>query len=61
MSSIDDRAGTRGLCLRFPLEDCLQMMQPQAWTTGDLEGVDAPYATMEETLPETLALWDSVS
>jgi len=58
MQSMDDRAGTRGLCLRFPLEDCLKMMAPETWTTGDLEGVRSPYATMNDTLSETLALWD---
>jgi hypothetical protein len=63
MRSMDDRAEVRQLFLRFPLEDCLGMMAPTLWSTGDLEGVLRPSGYMQSlSFPaESLALWDYVS
>jgi hypothetical protein len=61
MRSIDDRAESRGLFLRLPLEDCLQMMEPSIWSTGSLGGITSAWDVMQEFPAETLALWDNVS
>ncbi len=61
MRSMDDRAEIRGLFLRFPLEDCLQMMAPSMWSTGVLAGITSAWDVMEPFPAETLALWDCVS
>ena len=53
MRSLDDRAEIRSLFVRFPMEDCLCMMAPLLWSC-EPEG-----ASLEEILPETLALWDN--
>ncbi len=63
MGSMDDRAGARELFLRFPLEDCLGMMAPRLWSTGNLENAKT-FAQMSAMVPfpaETMALWDAVS
>lgn len=56
MRSMDDRAEMRQLFLRFPLEDCVEMMAPKLWSTGDLR---SGTGTMTPFPPETLALWES--
>lgn len=61
MRSMDDRAEIRGLFLRFPLEDCIQMMAPSMWSTGVLAGISSAWNVMDPFPAETLALWDSVS
>lgn len=61
MRSMDDRAETRGIFLRFPLEECISMMAPVLISTGSLEGVSPKSEAMQPVPPETLALWDSVS
>ena len=61
MRSIDDRAESRGLFLRLPLEDCLQMMEPSVWSTGSIGGITSSWDVMQEFPAETLALWDNVS
>jgi hypothetical protein len=61
LQSIDDRAEMRSLFVRFPLEDCLNMMAPALWSSGDLNDAlshDGP--SMEDVPPETLALWENV-
>lgn len=61
MSSMDDRAEIRDLFLRFPLEDCLRMMEPSLWSTGSLDGVSSAWEVMQPFPAETLGLWESVS
>lgn len=61
MRSMDDRAEVRSLFLRFPLDDCLKMMEPSLWSTGSLEGISSAWDIMEPFPAETLALWESVS
>jgi hypothetical protein len=61
MRSIDDRAEIRGLFLRFPLDDCLLMIEPLVWSTGALGGLTSAWDKMEPFPAETLALWDNVS
>jgi len=58
MRSIDDRAESRGLFLRFPLEDCLQMIRPTVWSTGSMDGVSSAWDKMLPFPAETLSLWD---
>jgi hypothetical protein len=60
MRSIDDRAGSRALFLRFPVENCLQMIRPSIWSTG-LMGVSSGWDAMLPFPAETIALWDDVS
>jgi hypothetical protein len=59
MQSMDDRAEIRGLFLRFPLEDCLRMMEPAMWSTGSMAGILSGWDVMQPFPAETLALWDS--
>ena len=61
MSSMDDRAESRGLFLRFPLEDCLRMIKPKVFSTGSTDGVSSPWDKMLPFPAETLILWDDVS
>lgn len=58
MQSMDDRAESRGLFLRFPLEDCLQMIRPAVFSTGSIDGISSPWDIMVPFPAETLALWD---
>ena len=60
MQSMDDRAESRGLLIRFPLKDCLQMMRPSIWSTGSMN-VSSGWDEMQPFPAETLALWDDVS
>ena len=60
MRSMDDRAESRALFLRFPVENCLQMIRPSIWSTGSF-GVSSGWDTMQPFPAETLALWDDVS
>lgn len=55
MRSMDDRAESRGLFIRFPVEDCLQMMRPSIWSTGSTNISSDAMLTFPA---ETLALWD---
>jgi len=57
MRSMDDRAESRALFLRFPVENCLQMIRPSIWSTGSF-GVSSGWDTMLPFPAETLALWD---
>jgi hypothetical protein len=59
LRSIDDRAESRGLFSRLPLEDCINMMAPTLWSTGSLD--KASKVDLNEMPAETLALWDHVS
>lgn len=63
MRSMDDRAEVRQLFLRFPLQDCVGMMAPNLWSTGNLENVRNPssVSSLNPFPAETLALWDAVS
>jgi hypothetical protein len=61
MRSIDDRAEVRSLFLRFPLEDCLRMMEPSLLSTGSIAGIPSAWDVMQPFPAETLALWESVS
>jgi hypothetical protein len=61
MRSMDDRAEIRGLFLRFPLEECIQMMAPSMWSTGDIASSSSTWDVMQPVPAETLALWDGVS
>lgn len=63
MRSMDDRAEMRHLFLRFPLEDCVGMMAPKLWSTGNLEKVRSASSmgAMHPFPAETMALWDAVS
>jgi hypothetical protein len=61
MRSIDDRAEIRSLFLRFPLEDCLKMMEPSLLSTGAIAGMPSAWDVMQPFPAETLALWESVS
>lgn len=58
MLSVDYRAESRGLFLRFPLEDCLQMIRPTILSTGSVDGVSSPWDKMLPFPAETLILWD---
>jgi len=61
MRSMDDRAESRRLFLRFPLEDCLQMIRPTVLSTGSIDGISSPWQ-WDKMLPfpaETLILWDN--
>ena len=62
MRSMDDRAEIRQLFLRFPIEDCVGMMAPKLWSTGNVENVRniSSMQTMNPFPAETLALWDAV-
>ena len=60
MRSMDDRAESRALFLRFPVENCLQMIRPSIWSTGSF-GVSSGWDAMLPFPAETLALWDDVS
>jgi hypothetical protein len=61
LQSIDDRAEMRSHFVRFPLEDCLCMMAPALWSSGDLQkAVSLGGPLMEDVPPETLALWENV-
>lgn len=60
MQSIDDRAGSRKLFIRFPLEDCLKMIRPSLWSTGSTS-ISSGWDSMIPFPAETLALWDDVS
>jgi len=60
LRSMDDRAEVRHLFLRFPLVDCLGMMAPSLWSTGNLENSTSTDA-MIPFPAETMALWDAVS
>lgn len=58
LRSMDDRAEVRHLFLRFPLADCLGMMAPNLWSTGNLENSE----NKDQMIPfpaETMALWDT--
>jgi len=57
MQSMDDRAKSRGLLIRFPIKDCLQMMRPSIWSTGSMN-VSSGWDEMQPFPAETLALWD---
>eukprot|EP00934_Nitzschia_sp_Nitz4_P008799 Nitzschia sp. Nitz4//scaffold301_size22573//4197//6998//NITZ4_008550-RA/size22573-processed-gene-0.17-mRNA-1//1//CDS//3329547004//8789//frame0 len=59
MGSMDDRADMRQLFLRLPLEDCVAMMAPQLWSTGDFEKTKPLLDTKIPIPAETLALWDT--
>jgi hypothetical protein len=62
LQSLDDRSEVRSLFVRFPLEDCLMMMAPTLWGSGDLQAAMANLSpSFEEIPPETLSLWDEVS
>ncbi|KAG7364666.1 Sec23/Sec24 zinc finger domain containing protein [Nitzschia inconspicua] len=58
MRSMDDRAEVRSLFLRFPLEDCLKMMEPSLLSTGSLDGIASAWDVMQPFPAETLALWE---
>ena len=60
MQSMDDRAESRRLFIRFPLEDCLQMIRPSIWSTGSMN-ISSGWDSMLPFPAETLALWDDVS
>ena len=60
LRSMDDRAESRRLFLRFPLEDCLQMIRPSIWSTGSMN-ISSGWDAMLPFPAETLALWDDVS
>jgi Sec23/Sec24 trunk domain/Sec23/Sec24 zinc finger len=62
LRSMDDRAESRHLFLRFPLEDCLGMLAPKLWSTGRIDiGRDTSNVTTMIPFPaETMALWDAV-
>jgi len=57
MQSMDDRAESRKLFTRFPLEECLEMMRPSLWSTGSI-GISSGWGTVQSFPAETLALWD---
>eukprot|EP00533_Pseudo-nitzschia_delicatissima_P000494 CAMPEP_0116085742 /NCGR_PEP_ID=MMETSP0327-20121206/4484_1 /TAXON_ID=44447 /ORGANISM="Pseudo-nitzschia delicatissima, Strain B596" /LENGTH=926 /DNA_ID=CAMNT_0003576747 /DNA_START=93 /DNA_END=2873 /DNA_ORIENTATION=- len=57
MQSMDDRAESRKLFIRFPLEECLEMMRPSLWSTGSI-GISSGWDTVQSFPAETLALWD---
>jgi len=57
MQSMDDRAQSKELFLRFPVEDCLQMIRPSVWSTGSIN-ISSGWDTMQPFPAETLALWD---
>lgn len=59
MRSIDDRAESRKLFIRFPLKDCLQMIRPSLWSTGSIK-ISSGWDSMIPFPAETLALWDDV-
>ena len=62
MRSMDDRAEARQLFLRFSLEDCVGMMAPNLWSTGNLENsLSSSMGSMAPFPAETMALWDAVS
>lgn len=61
LRSMDDRAEMRGLFLRFPLEDCVNIMAPTLWSTGSLDKAKNPKGGLKEMPAATLALWDHVS
>ena len=60
MRSIDDRAGSRKFFIRFPLEECLNMIRPSLWSTGSVT-ISSAWDSMMPFPAETLALWDDVS
>lgn len=58
MSSLDNRAERRGLYLRLPVEDCLQMMRPSVISTGSVAGIISSFGDTLSFPAETLILWD---
>lgn len=61
LRSMDDRAELRARFLRFPLEDCINMMAPVLWSSGALDSSNPSKWSMDLVPSETLALWDNVS
>jgi hypothetical protein len=57
---MDDRTEMRSYFLRFPLEDCLEMMAPSLWSSGPLdEALARKGPSLEIVPPDTLALWEN--
>jgi hypothetical protein len=60
LQSMDDRTEMRSYFIRFPLEDCLEMMAPLLWSSGSLDEALARKGPSLQIVPaDTLSLWEN--